>query len=309
MKVIRFEDLRKFDQQPILSIGMFDGVHKGHQALLKELVQEAEREKTCSMVISFDKHPRQVVSDNENEVKILQTDSERIEKLSDSGVDYLVILHFTKEIAKLEASDFLDLVIENINPKTLLLGYDNRFGRKGSTQFDEILAKGEYKNIKIRRTQDCVWHKEIEISSTQIRKALEKGEVNLANQMLGYAYTIEGKVINGYKIGRTLGFPTANIQPTNNKLLPQDGVYAVECQIDDKTYKGVLSIGERATFNIEGKSIELHIFFFDSEIYFKEIKIQIKDFLREQQKFSSKEELIEQITKDCENAKNILYNN
>lgn len=309
MKVIRFEDLRKFDERPILSIGMFDGVHKGHQALLKELVQEAEREKTCSMVISFDKHPRQVVSDNENEVKILQTDSERIEKLSDSGVDYLVILHFTKEIAKLEASEFLDRVIENINPKTLLLGYDNRFGRKGSLQFDEILAKGEYKNIKIRRTQDCVWHKEIEISSTQIRKALEKGEVNLANQMLGYAYTIEGKVINGYKIGRTLGFPTANIQLTNNKLLPQDGVYAVECQIDDKTYKGVLSIGERVTFNIEGKSIELHIFFFDSEIYFKEIKIQIKDFLREQQKFSSKEELIEQITKDCENAKNILYNN
>ena len=309
MEVIRFEEIRKFDQQPILSIGMFDGVHKGHQALLKELVQEAEREKTCSMVISFDKHPRQVVSDNENEVKILQTDSERIEKLSDSGVDYLVILHFTKEIAKLEASEFLDLVIENINPKALLLGYDNRFGRKGSTQFDDILAKGEYKNIKIIRTQDCVWYNDIEISSTQIRKALEKGEVSLANQMLGYAYTIEGKVINGYKIGRTLGFPTANIQLTNNKLLPQDGVYAVECQIDDKTYKGVLSIGERATFNIEGKSIELHIFFFDSEIYFKEIKIQIKDFLREQQKFSSKEELIEQITKDCENAKNILYNN
>lgn len=309
MEVIRFEEIRKFDQQPILSIGMFDGVHKGHQALLKELVQEAEREKTCSMVISFDKHPRQVVSDNENEVKILQTDSERIEKLSDSGVDYLVILHFTKEIAKLEASEFLDRVIENINPKALLLGYDNRFGRKGSTQFDDILAKGEYKNIKIRRTQDCVWYNDIEISSTQIRKALEKGEVSLANQMLGYAYTIEGKVINGYKIGRTLGFPTANIQLTNNKLLPQDGVYAVECQIDDKTYKGVLSIGERATFNIDGKSIELHIFFFDSEIYFKEIKIQIKDFLREQQKFSSKEELIEQITKDCENAKNILYNN
>lgn len=309
MEVIRFEEIRKFDQQPILSIGMFDGVHKGHQALLKELVQEAEREKTCSMVISFDKHPRQVVSDNENEVKILQTDSERIEKLSDSGVDYLVILHFTKEIAKLEASEFLDLVIENINPKALLLGYDNRFGRKGSTQFDDILAKGEYKNIKIIRTQDCVWYNDIEISSTQIRKALEKGEVSLANQMLGYAYTIEGKVINGYKIGRTLGFPTANIQLTNNKLLPQDGVYAVECQIDDKTYKGVLSIGERATFNIEGKSIELHIFFFDSEIYSKEIKIQIKDFLREQQKFSSKEELIEQITKDCENAKNILYNN
>ena len=309
MEVIRFEEIRKFDERPILSIGMFDGVHKGHQALLKELVQEAEREKTCSMVISFDKHPRQVVSDNENEVKILQTDSERIEKLSDSGVDYLVILHFTKEIAKLEASEFLDLVIENINPKALLLGYDNRFGRKGSTQFDDILAKGEYKNIKIRRTQDCVWYNDIEISSTQIRKALEKGEVSLANQMLGYAYTIEGKVINGYKIGRTLGFPTANIQLTNNKLLPQDGVYAVECQIDDKTYKGVLSIGERATFNIEGKSIELHIFFFDSEIYFKEIKIQIKDFLREQQKFSSKEALIEQITKDCENAKNILYNN
>ena len=309
MEVIRFEEIRKFDERPILSIGMFDGVHKGHQALLKELVQEAEREKTCSMVISFDKHPRQVVSDNENEVKILQTDSERIEKLSDSGVDYLVILPFTKEIAKLEASEFLDLVIENINPKALLLGYDNRFGRKGSTQFDDILAKGEYKNIKIRRTQDCVWYNDIEISSTQIRKALEKGEVSLANQMLGYAYTIEGKVINGYKIGRTLGFPTANIQLTNNKLLPQDGVYAVECQIDDKTYKGVLSIGERATFNIEGKSIELHIFFFDSEIYFKEIKIQIKDFLREQQKFSSKEALIEQITKDCENAKNILYNN
>lgn len=309
MEVLRFENLKDFDKQPVLSIGMFDGVHKGHIALLDELKQEAEKENTCSMVITFDNHPRQVIAENENEVRVLQTKEQRLERLRRSGVDYVVILHFTKEIARLEASDFLDLVIENLNPKSIVLGYDNRFGRKGSTQFDDILAKGEYKSIKIKRVENCVWHNDKEISSTQIRKALEKGEVNLANQMLGYAYTIEGKVINGYKIGRTLGFPTANIQLTNNKLLPQDGVYAVECQIDDKTYKGVLSIGERATFNIEGKSIELHIFFFDSEIYFKEIKIQIKDFLREQQKFSSKEELIEQITKDCENAKNILYNN
>ena len=131
MEVLKFEDLRYFDKQPILSIGMFDGVHKGHIALLDELKQEAEKENTCSMVITFDNHPRQVIAENENEVRVLQTKEQRLERLRRSGVDYVVILHFTKEIARLEASDFLDLVIENLNPKSIVLGYDNRFGRKG----------------------------------------------------------------------------------------------------------------------------------------------------------------------------------
>ncbi len=308
MEVIKFEDLEKFNKQPVLSIGMFDGVHKGHSLLIEQLKQEALRLNTCSMVITFDQHPRQVITKNENEVSILQTTEERFKHISKSGVDYLVVLHFTKEIAMLEASNFLDLVIEKINPQTLLLGYDNRFGKKGSTQFDEILQKGEYKNIKIKRTQACLWHNEKEISSTQIRKALEKGEIKTANQMLGYDYSIEGKVVHGYKIGRNLGFPTANIKPSNNKLIPPEGVYAVRCEVDDLIYKGVLSIGKRETLEKNKKAIELHIFSFEREIYDKEIKIYFKDFLREQKKFPSVDELVEQIKKDCENAKNILYN-
>lgn len=308
MEVIKFEQLKKINQQPVLSIGMFDGVHKGHTLLLEELKQEAVRENTCSMVITFDAHPRQVIAENENEVRVLQTKEQRLERLRRIGVDYVVILHFTKEIARLEASDFLDLVIENLNPKSIVLGYDNRFGRKGSTQFDEILAKGEYKTIKIKRVENCVWHKDKEISSTQIRKALEKGEVSLANQMLGYNYSIEGKVIHGYKIGRNLGFPTANIKPTNNKLIPPDGVYAVRAEVDDLMYKGVLSIGKRETFEKKTQSIELHIFSFERNIYNKEIKIEFKEFLREQKKFPTVDDLVVQIKKDCENAKNILSN-
>jgi riboflavin kinase/FMN adenylyltransferase len=309
LEVIRFEDLKTFDKRPAVSIGMFDGVHRGHISLIEELKQEAKQLNTYSVVISFDNHPRQVITGNEKEVSILQTQEQRLKKLSETKIDYLVILHFTKEIAMLEASDFLDLVIKKINPQTLLLGYDNRFGKKGSSQFDEILAKGSYKDIKIKRTQACIWHNGKEISSTQIRKSLENGEVKQANQMLGYPYSIEGIVVNGYKIGRTLGFPTANIKPNNNKLIPQQGVYAIKCQIDNNMYNGVLSIGERETFNIKGQSIEAHIFFFDLEIYFKEISIFFIEKIRNNYKFSSKEELIEQIKHDCENAKNILSDN
>lgn len=306
MKILNFEKLNKLDKRPVLSIGMFDGVHKGHLSLLEQLIEEAKELNTYSLVITFDKHPRQVITNNDNEVSILQTQEERFTKLSESGVDYLVILHFTKEIAMLETSDFLDLAIENINPVKILLGYDNRFGKKGSNQFDEILERGSYNGIEIKRTQSCVWCNEKEISSTQIRKALQNANISLANEMLGYEYSLLGKVVNGYKIGRTLGFPTANIEISNNKLIPKAGIYAVLCKIENKTHKAVLFIGERSTFNIKGISIEAHIFDFNQEIYSNNIEIIFIDHIREQQKFNTVEELKQAINRDCENAKNIL---
>lgn len=308
MEILKFEELNNLDSRPILTIGMFDGVHKGHLDLISQLIKESKQCNTCSMVISFDKHPRQVISNNDNEVKVLQTHKERFEKLAKSGVDYLVILHFTKEIAMLETSDFLDLAIKHINPFKILLGYDNRFGRKGSNQFDEILKQGFYKNIEIKRTDSCVWHNEKEISSTQIRKALENANISLANEMLGYNYSITGRVIDGYKIGRTLGFPTANIENSNNKLIPKEGVYAVICKIENNFFKGVLSIGERETFDFKGLCIEVHLFDFNKEIYNQNIEIQFIDHIRSQKKFNSVEELKQEIKKDCDYAKQILSN-
>jgi riboflavin kinase/FMN adenylyltransferase len=307
LEILNFEDLKTFNQRTVLSIGMFDGVHRGHLSLLEELKQEAKRLDCCSMVISFDKHPRQVISNNENEVSILQSQEERWQKLSESGVDYLLILHFTKQMAMLEASDFLDLILNHIQPLSILLGYDNRFGRKDSNQFDELLEKGNYKNIEIKRTQACIWHKEKQISSTQIRKALLNGEISLANQMLGYSYSLSGKVVDGYKIGRTLGFPTANIEISNNKLLPKQGVYAVKCKIAEENLKAVLSIGERETFNFKGLCIEAHIFDFNKQIYSQTIEIEFIEKIRDQKKFATIEELKEEIKRDCEYAKNILF--
>lgn len=308
MKILDFKEVKDFIFPSIITIGMFDGVHIGHKQLLNELTLKAKMMNAKSVVISFKNHPRLVLDKDKKEdgVELLQTNEERFEKIAKMNVDYLILIEFSKEFSHLTPKQFLDILIDKLNPKLLLLGYDNHFGNPNNTEFKEILDNGSYKTLKIEKDNKAIYYNGIEVSSTEIRKALKRGDIILANKMLNENYSICSKVISGKQIGRTIGFPTANISIPNNKLLPKDGVYAVKVEVDGQTYKGITNIGFRPTFNGENKTIETYIYFFEKNIYNKEIKIFFFDFLREEHRFENQDLLKKQIQQDYEKANEIL---
>ncbi|MBR1770014.1 MAG: riboflavin biosynthesis protein RibF, partial [Bacteroidales bacterium] len=241
-----------------------------------------------------------------NPAELLQTKEERFAKIGKEGVDFLLQVAFTKEFASIGPKEFLDILKEKVNIKFLLLGYDNSFGNPKSGDFRDLISKGEYSDVKIIRDGSAMYEQDTEISSTEIRKAIRQGNISLANRMLEEEYSLQSFVEKGLQIGHSLGFPTANIHWEGRKILPKKGVYATRVLFEGKIYKSVTNIGNRPTFQGGKSTVETFIFDFDKDIYGREIRLYFVDYLREEQRFETKELLVAQMKKDCQNAKEIL---
>lgn len=308
MEVIR--DINQFPKlsNAVVTSGTFDGVHVGHQKILKRLVENARQCGGKSVVITFWPHPRHVLTnDTRNLVFLLTTIEERIALLRKFEVDYLLIIPFTTQFANLTSSEFIsEILIKTIGTKKLVIGYDHRFGKNREGSFEYLKANANQFGFEVEEIpQEDIDH--IAVSSTKIRKALEAGDITTANKYLGYFYQLSGTVSEGDKLGRTLGFPTANLEVTESlKLIPARGVYAVYGTVNNQRLKGMLNIGMRPTVNGLHQTIETHFFDFDQDIYHQELQLELVARLRDEQKFSGLDALKTQLGKDKDAALKIL---
>ena len=296
----------KSSKKTIVTIGTFDGVHLGHFQILKKLVENSKVEDCESLVLTFFPHPRMVLQEN-SEIKLLNTIAEKSILLEKIGIDNLIIHPFDKEFSRLTAEEFVEeILIKKFNVHKIVIGYDHRFGRNRTANFETLQEFGvqygfEVEQITAQQIND------ISISSTKIRTAIIEGNINLANQYLGYNYSITGTIVKGKQLGRTIGFPTANIKIAEDyKLIPKNGVYIVKCNINEKHYFGMMNIGNRPTVDGTNTTIEINIFDFDQEIYDEQITVEFLDFIRDEQKFDSIDELKNQIQKDKTTSLNYL---
>jgi riboflavin kinase / FMN adenylyltransferase len=276
----------------IVTQGTFDGVHIAHQVILKQLKEIAQIKGGETVLITFDPHPRTVLFPEDHGLQLLNTPEEKISLLEQQGIDHLVVLPFTKEFSRLSSLDFIkNILIDAIGTKYLVIGYNHRFGKNREGSFEHLKDFAPTYGFEIFEisAQDL---DEIAVSSTKIRSALLHGEVSLAARFLGKPYAIEGIVVQGRQLGRTIGYPTANIQIVNPlKLIPQDGVYAVWVWVQGEKFGGMLNIGQNPTVEGKGRSIEVNIFEFSESIYNQKISIQFVDKLRDEVKFNTIEEL------------------
>jgi riboflavin kinase/FMN adenylyltransferase len=294
---------------PVATLGIFDGVHRGHMALLECLVSRAREDKGESVVITFSPHPRMVLDQNNSNLSFLTTMEEKKVLLEKANIDHLIVIEFNDQFSKIPACDFIkDILIEKIGTKHLIIGYDHHFGRRGEGDFNTIKRCSEEFGFRVEQVQGYQTE-EGAISSSLIREALLKGRIDEANRWLGYSYSVMGTIIEGRKIGRTIGFPTANIKPDSQyKLIPKNGVYAVEVQFEDKVFKGMLNIGSNPTVNKDKKlrSIEVYILDFDNDIYGKKISIIFRKRLRDEKRYDNLKQLTEQMKKDLLETKRLL---
>jgi riboflavin kinase/FMN adenylyltransferase len=284
-----------------VTVGFFDGVHGGHRFLLNELKRLARERNVPSAVITFPAHPRAVLQPD-FQAELLNTYDEKIELLHKTGIDYSIVLDFNRSLAETPARDFIQKILyEKMNINTLLIGYDHHFGYMRADGFDKYAEYGAACGMEVIKATSYTDHG-ITISSSKIRNLLHAGDVNGANALLRYNYTLKGRVIEGNKIGRTIGFPTANIDVTDKtKLIPASGSYAVKATVENVKYKGMLYIGKRPTLNEETQTgIEVNLFDFYGDIYNKPVVVELVDYIRGDQKFSSLDELKMQLEKDRE---------
>jgi riboflavin kinase/FMN adenylyltransferase len=286
---------------PVVTMGIFDGVHRGHKSLLDKLVSRAVKVNGDSVVITFSPHPRLVLEKDHLNLSFLTTMEEKMVLLDKYGIDHLIIIGFSKQFSRMSACDFVEKVlVEKIGVKHLLLGYDHHFGRKGEGNYNTIKHCSASFDFTVEQVQG--FHtEEGEISSSAIRDALLNGRLDEANSWLGYSYNLRGRVVEGRQIGRSLGFPTANIKPDDQyKLIPGNGVYAVEVRLDQSIYPGMLSIGSNPTVNNDGRArtIEVHIINFNRDVYGSMITVIFRKRLRDEIKFDNTQKLAEQMAID-----------
>ncbi len=303
MKVYTNIDDFKDVKNPIVTTGTFDGVHLGHQKIINKLKDVAKEENGSTVLLTFSPHPRMVLFPDDNELKLLNTLEEKAELLEKYGVDHLIVYPFTKEFSRLTSIEFVrNILVNSIQTKRLVIGYNHHFGRNREGSFEHLKEYGPLYGFEVEEIPaKDIDH--IQISSTKIRNALLIGDVKTATVYLGHIYTLTGTVVKGRQLGRTIGYPTANLQVTDTyKLVPGDGVYAVRVKHNNTFYSGMLNIGNNPTVEGKGKSIEVNIFDFNKDIYGDEATIYFIERLRDEVKFNNLEELKQQLAKDKEDS-------
>ncbi|MDA8970342.1 bifunctional riboflavin kinase/FAD synthetase [Flavobacteriaceae bacterium] len=309
MKIIRSITAFNSSEKTIVTIGTFDGIHIGHQKILKDLIKMAKKEGKKSVLLTFFPHPRMVLQ-KDNKILLLNTIEEKSGLLEKMGLDYLIIHPFSKEFSRLTALDFVrDILVNKLNTSRLIIGYDHHFGKNREGNIHQLKEYSLLYDFKVEEipAQDI---DDVSVSSTKIRTALKEGNLKTANNYLGYHYMLNGTVVSGKKLGGTIGFPTANLEIKEPyKLIPKTGVYIIKTHINTVLYTGIMNIGFNPTVLGKHQTVEAHLFDFNEDLYGKEIMIEFIYFLREEHKFKSVKELVVQLNIDKENAISYLSNN
>lgn len=303
-----FQNINEFKDSKehiILTIGMYDGVHLGHQRILKQLVEKAKKNGGKSVLLTFWPHPRKVLQGSVD-LNMLSSQEEKLSLLEDFGLDYIVVHPFTKMFSRLNSVDFVrDLLVDRIGVSELVVGYDHHFGRNREGSFEDLERLAEIYGFKLTRVKEQNVG-DTTVSSTKIRNALLEGDVKTASKLLNYLYSVEGTVMHGDKIGRTLRFPTANLKVDSEKLIPGNGVYWFRTFYGLTKYNGLINIGTRPTLKGKERRIEAFIFDFDKEIYGKKLKVEFIEKIRDEKKFETTEALKVQIELDSQKVKELI---
>ncbi len=312
MKIYNHIDEFKKISNAVVTIGTFDGVHFGHQKIISRLLEVARQKKGESVILTFFPHPRMILHPEDKAIKLISTISEKAERLEKLGIDHLILTPFTRDFSNLSPQEYIsNILVEKIGTKHIVIGYDHRFGkdREGGLEHLQKYAGDFGFEVEEIPEQDI---NDVAVSSTKIRNAIQSGDVKTANNFLGYPFHLTGKVIKGDQIGRSLGFPTANLFVEETyKLIPADGIYAVNVEVnpsmeENKTFNGMAYIGHRPTINGMTHNIEVNIFDFDKDIYGDKIRINFVDYVRGDEKFDSLEGLKAQLAKDEKAVKSML---
>ena len=291
----------------VITIGTFDGVHCGHQQIINTLKEAALKAGGESVIITFHPHPRKVVSSAVTGIRLINTLKERIELIEQTGIGHLVVVPFTEYFANQSAEEYIsDFLVDKFHPHTIIIGYDHRFGKERVGDYKLMEDKADVYNYRLMEIPVHLLDT-IKVSSSNIREAILHGDVETANKLLGYHFFFEGEVVHGDKIGRTIGYPTANLKSTDEeKIVLGDGIYAVNCEVEGKRYKAMMSIGFRPTVNGKKRVVEVNIFDFENDIYGQVIRVYAVKYLRSEVKFDGLEALRVQLDRDKEDSLEFL---
>lgn len=303
MQVIELDKMTETPGPSVATIGFFDGVHRGHRYVLEKMKADAREHQLQTMVITFTRHPRQVLQ-QEYIPELLSPNPRKQELLEEAGVDTLVMLDFTPEMSRMTAREFMGLLKEKLGVERLVIGYDNRFGRDREAGFEDYVEYGKALGITVINN-DAFTMPGTKISSSAVRLLIREGNIEMANDCLGYEYAMKGIIVHGDGRGRTLGFPTANMDVNPEQLLPARGVYAVRVWIEGykEEFTGMMNIGQRPTFNLRGVTLEVNVLDFDADIYDRKMRVAFAKRIREERKFNGAQQLIEQLNKDKEEVR------
>ncbi|TDQ32501.1 bifunctional riboflavin kinase/FAD synthetase [Zeaxanthinibacter enoshimensis] len=306
--MVTVQSISKYDKAhpTAITIGTFDGVHIGHRRILERLINSAKAQELRSTVLTFFPHPRMVLQ-KDADIQLLNTLDEKIQILEKIGLDYLIIHPFTKTFSRLSATAFVrDILVNDLRAKKVIIGYDHRFGRNRTANINDLIAFGNALDFEVEEisAQEI---DEVSVSSTKIRKALTSGDIKTANSFLGYEYMLTGIVKKGKGLGRELDFPTANLHiPETYKLIPKNGVYVVKSILGEETIYGMMNIGFNPTVDGTSKTIEIHFFDFEEDLYEKRLQVEILDRIRDEHKFKSLADLKKQLAEDKKTSLDII---